>query len=246
MTERYVAYVRVSTDRQGKSGLGLDAQRRRIAEFVGDAGEVVAWHEEHESGTRADRPELEKALTLCELTGATLLTATLDRLSRDVMFLETVKRRCEAGGFGFKCADMPDADSFILGVMAQVAAYERRRISERTRAALAAARDRGVRLGGAAPDHPGGRLFDGRRGLGAERAGEASRRRADQWAAKRRPVLESMVRQGLSNRGIARELTRRRITTPRGGGAWTATQVRRLRERLGLDGVAGADSQVAA
>ena len=226
---RFVAYVRVSTARQGRSGLGLAAQRQRIREFVGNSGEVTAWFEEHESGGKADRPELEKALTQCELTGATLIVATLDRLSRDVMFLETVKRRCADAGFDFRCADMPDANSFMLGVMAQMAQYERERISERTKLALAAAKRRGVRLGcplGAQP-------FEGRRDLGAARAGESHRARADEWAAKRKPVIAELVAAGLSNNAIARELTGRGITTRRGG-SWTATGVARIRARLGL------------
>lgn len=226
---RYVAYCRVSTQRQGRSGLGIAAQRQRIREFVGTAGEIVAWHEEHESGGKADRPQLEAALTACELTGATLIVATLDRLSRDVMFLETVKRRCAEGGFEFKCADMPDANSFMLGVMAQMAQYERERISERTKAALAAAKRRGVRLGcplGAQP-------FEGKREVGAMRAGESHRARADEWAEKRKPVIAELVAAGLSNNAIARELTGRGITTRRGG-SWSATAVQRLRDRLGL------------
>lgn len=226
---RYVAYTRVSTARQGRSGLGLEAQRQRIEDFVGSTGEIVAWHEEHESGAKSDRPELERALTACELTGATLLVATLDRLSRDVMFLETVKRRCASGGFGFKCCDMPDADSFTLGIMIQVAAYERQRISERTSAALRAAKRRGVKLGcplGAQP-------FEGKRKLGAMRAGESHKAAADQWAEKRRGIMVELVEAGMSLHAMARELTARRITTRRGG-AWNSTSVHRLILRLGL------------
>ena len=229
MTNRYLAYIRISTARQSRSGLGLLAQRQRITEFVGTAGEIAAWHEEHESGAKTDRPELEKALTACELTGATLVVATLDRLSRDVMFLETVKRRCSDGGFEFKCADMPDANSFMLGVMAQLAQYERERISERTRAALQAAKRRGVKLGcplGAQP-------FDGRREVGAARAGVSHRRRADEWAEKRKPVIAELVAAGHSNSGIARELNTGGVNT-RLGGSWTATGVARIRARLGL------------
>ena len=109
----FVGYVRVSTASQGRSGLGLASQRQRIKDFVG-SGDVLDTFEEHESGAKADRVELEKALNLCELTGSTLLISTLDRLSRDVLFLELVKRRCEAGGFSFRCCDMPDADSLAL------------------------------------------------------------------------------------------------------------------------------------
>lgn len=230
---RYVAYVRVSTQRQGRSGLGVAAQRQRIQEFVGASGDIVAWHEEHESGGKADRPELEKALTLCELTGATLLVATLDRLSRDVLFLETCKRRCDAGGFDFKCADMPDANSFMLGVMAQLAQYERERIRARTASALQAAKRRGVLLGAARPGHPGAAAFDGKRVIGAVNGGRAMEAKADQWAEKRRDLIADFLAAGMSNRGIARELAARGISTPRRG-TWTATAVQRLRRRLGL------------
>ena len=159
----YVAYVRVSTARQSRSGLGLDAQRHRITEFAGSTGEVIAWFEESESGANCQRVELERALTQCELTGSCLLVATLDRLTRDVAFLELVKHRCEAGGFSFRCADLPDATEFVLGILIQVAAYERQRIRERTSLALQAAKRRGVKLG-----NPNGtRNFEGKRTLGA-------------------------------------------------------------------------------
>lgn len=222
----YVAYTRVSTARQGRSGLGLAAQRHRIKDFVGNDGEIVEWFEEHESATRS-RPELERALTSCELTGGTLLIATLDRLSRDVMFLETIKRRCETGGFGFKCADMPDADSFMLGILIQVGQYEREKISERTRLALKAAKRRGTKLG----NPNGARNFDGKREIGAKRAGDIHRTGANEWASKRKPIIAELVEAGLSNGAIARELTTRKITTRRGG-AWSAKSVSRLRARL--------------
>jgi DNA invertase Pin-like site-specific DNA recombinase len=215
--------------------LGLDAQRRQIREFVQGRGEVVGWYEDHESGAKADREGLEQALGLCEITGSTLIVATLSRLSRDPLALELIKRRCEVGGFEFKCADMPDANAFTLGVFGQLVAYERQRIRETTRAALQAAKRRGVLLGAASPDHPGAALFDGKREAGARRAGERARERADEWAAKRRGVVAELVAQGLSNREIARELTCRRIAAPRGG-AWTHVGVARLRRRLGLDG----------
>lgn len=223
----YVAYIRVSTQRQGKSGLGLQAQRQRILGFIGDPGQIVHWFEEHESGAKSNRPELEKALNHCELTGSTLLIATLDRLSRDVLFLETVKRRCQAGDFEFCCCDMPDANSFMLGVMAQLAQYERERIRERTKAALAAAKQRGVKLGSPL----GAKFFEGKREIGAKRAGEVHREKANAWAEKRRPIVEELVSAGLSNKAIAHELSDRNINTPRGC-VWTATGVKRLLERL--------------
>jgi len=138
----YVAYIRVSSAKQVKSGLGLAAQRQRIRDFA-VSDNVIEWFEDRgESGAKADRAGLEKALNACELTGSCLLVATLDRLSRDVVFLEHVKQRCAAGGFEFKCCDMPEANSFMLGIMGQLAQYEREQIGERTRRAMAAAKVR--------------------------------------------------------------------------------------------------------
>jgi DNA invertase Pin-like site-specific DNA recombinase len=226
---KYVGYLRVSTDRQGESGLGLEAQRAAIVRHINGNAEVLSWYTETETGKRNDRPELAEALDHCELTGATLVVATLDRLTRDRMFLEMVKRRSRAG-FEFKCADMPDASAFVLGIMADVAEYELAKISQRTKAALAAAKARGVKLGnprGAAPMAAG-------RAEGAIRAGERHRAKADSWAEKRRAAVNELVAGGIgSNNAIARELNGRMILTPRNG-LWTATSVRRLRERLGI------------
>ncbi len=224
----FIAYVRVSTARQGRSGLGLEAQRQRILDFVG-SGAVIEWFEEHESGAKSDRPELERALNLCELTKSTLVVATLDRLSRDVLFLETVKRRCVAGGFAFRCSDMPDATEFVLGIMAQVAQYERQRISERTSAALQAAKARGTVLG----NPEGIKAFRGRQGLGVARAAVSHRAKADAWAEKRRGLIAELRADGLSLSGIARELTAKGITTRRGG-QWHARTVANLIDRLAV------------
>jgi DNA invertase Pin-like site-specific DNA recombinase len=226
MIGRYVGYLRVSTERQGESGLGLDAQRSRILAFInGNGAEPVAWFTEIESGKRADRPELTKALEHCELTGATLVVSTLDRLTRDEAFLRAVRD----AGVRFKCADMPDADELVIDIMARLARYEREKISQRTKAALSAAKARGMVLGnprGAAP-------LVAHRSRGAERAGAVHASKADQWAEKRRSLLAELVANGMSNTAIAQTLNDRGIMTPREG-KWTATSVRRLRERLGL------------
>ena len=221
-----IVYLRVSTKSQGQSGLGLEAQREAVRRYLGDTAPLAEFIDV-DSGARADRPELEKALTECELTGAVLLVATLSRLSRDVAFLESVKLRCAAGGFEFKCADMPEADSFMLGIMAQVAQYERQLIGKRTRDALAAARARGTRLGSPC----GVRNFRGRELIGARRGGDKSRGDANAWAEKRRGLLEELRAAGLSLSGVARELTSRGITTRRGG-RWHARTVANLISRL--------------
>ena len=236
----YVAYVRVSSAKQAKSGLGLAAQGQRIRDFTAsDSDNVVGWFEDRgESGGNADRAGLEAALTMCELTRSCLLVATLDRLSRDVMFLELVKRRCAAGGFEFKCCDMPEANSFMIGIMIQLAAYEREQISDRTRRAMAAAKvlataeGRDLNYGNPA----GAKAFQGRQGLGAANAATSHKERADSWASKRRSVLEGLIEAGLSLNGMARALTARKIAT-RSGGTWTAKAVSRVLTRLNLSPV---------
>src|SRR5918994_831 len=141
---RYVSYLRVSTDRQGRSGLGLEAQRKAVEDFLnGGRWQLLSEFVEVESGKREDRPKLAEALALCRLHGATLVIAKLDRLSRDAHFLLGLQK----AGVRFVAADMPEANEMVVGIMAVVAQAERRMISERTKAALAAAKARGQRLG---------------------------------------------------------------------------------------------------
>ena len=143
-TTKYVSYFRVSTDKQGKSGLGLEAQKSSVGHYIEKYhGEVLDSFTEIESGKKADRPELEKALRRCKLTGATLVIAKLDRLSRDVAFIANLQK----SKVEFVCVDMPDANTLTIGMMAVLAQYERELISERTKAGLAAAKKRGVKLG---------------------------------------------------------------------------------------------------
>src|ERR671927_1374969 len=141
---RYVSYLRVSTDRQGRSGLGLEAQRKAVEDFLnGGRWDLIAEFVEVESGKRDDRPKLADALALCRLHNATLVIAKLDRLSRDAHFLLGLQK----AGVRFVAADMPEANELVVGIMAVVAQAERKMISARTKAALAAAKARGKRLG---------------------------------------------------------------------------------------------------
>lgn len=153
--QRLVAYERVSTARQGASGFGLEAQRRVIDDFAASRGaEVLARFTEVESGRKADRSELLKALHLAKVTGATLVIAKLDRLSRNAVFLLALRD----SGVRFVAVDMPEANDLTVGIMALVAQAEREAISRRTKKALAVAKARGVRLGnpnGAASLRPG-------------------------------------------------------------------------------------------
>jgi DNA invertase Pin-like site-specific DNA recombinase len=155
MDGKFVAYYRVSTQKQGKSGLGLDGQRQAVESFLnGGNWKLVGEFTEVESGKRDDRPELTRAMHQARLTGATLLVAKLDRLSRDAAFLLNLSK----SGIEVRACDMPDANTMMFGVMALVAQHERELISKRTKDALAAAKVRGTPLGG----YKGGPVVDGR------------------------------------------------------------------------------------
>jgi len=143
-SSKAVLYFRVSTKGQARSGLGLEAQRDSVNRYVtGIAATVLDEFIEVESGSMSDRPELIKALRRCELTGATLIVAKLDRLSRDVEFIAQLQKSTVE----FVCADMPQANSLTIGLLAVLAQHERELISTRTRDALVAAKVRGVKLG---------------------------------------------------------------------------------------------------
>ncbi len=144
MPTSYIAYYRVSTQRQGQSGLGLEAQRASTASFLASGEDkLISEYTEVESGKRSSRPELENAIEACRKLGAVLLIAKLDRLARNVHFISGLLE----SGVRFTAVDMPNADRFMLHVYAAMAEEEGRRISERTKSALAAAKVRGVRLG---------------------------------------------------------------------------------------------------
>jgi DNA invertase Pin-like site-specific DNA recombinase len=227
-TGKHVAYFRVSTARQGQSGLGLEAQRTAVLAYLdGGRWTLVKEFVEVESGKRADRPQLVKALHLCKVTGARLIVAKLDRLSRNAAFLLSLRD----SGVRFVAADMPEATELTVGILAVVAQDEARRISERTIAALAEAKRRGTKLGnprGAAPL----RAWLKKHGHGRRIA--AARARADSFARDMAPILADVEEGGVtSNLGVARELNRREIQTSRGAvGRWTDATVARIRRRL--------------
>lgn len=215
---RFVAYYRVSTDKQRRSGLGLEAQRAAVTAFLnGGRWELTAEFTEIESGKLNDRPQLARALDACRLTGATLVIAKLDRLSRDAHFLLGL----EKAGVDFVAADMPNANRLTVRLMAVIAQEEREMIAARTKAALAASKARGVKLGG----WRGGPMVDGKLGS------DAVRREADAFARRVGPTVAEMRSRGLSLAQIATELTARGIKTARGG-AWTATAVRNVLARI--------------
>jgi DNA invertase Pin-like site-specific DNA recombinase len=214
---KYVTYLRVSTDRQGRSGLGLEAQRKAVAEYVAGKGEILAEYVEVESGKKNDRPQLARALAEAKRAGAVLLIAKLDRLARNVAFIANLLE----AGVEIAAADMPQANRFLLHVMAAVAEHEAQAISDRTRAALAAAKARGVALGWSIP----GRQEEQRQA--AQKGAERNARAADQHAANVLPIVRQIAAGGASLRGVADELNARGIKTARGG-LWHAATVRNL------------------
>ena len=226
-SQKFVAYERVSTARQGRSGLGLEAQRKAIDDFAASRGAtLVGRFTEVESGRRNDRPELDKALTLAKLTGSTLVIAKLDRLSRNAAFLLTLRD----SGVKFLAVDMPEANDLTVGIMALVAQQEREAISRRTKEALVAAKARGVKLG-----NPNGAAALRRAGKGGAALRAAVMANADEFAAGLAPVVAALQRDGITTlRGMADELNRRGLVTRRGG-RWQVSNVRNLVRRLGQD-----------
>jgi DNA invertase Pin-like site-specific DNA recombinase len=218
---KFIGYLRVSTEKQGQSGLGIEAQRKAIDDYLnGGKWELLAEYVEIESGKRSDRPELTKALAHSKATGATLVIAKLDRLSRNVAFISNLME----SGVEFVAADMPMANRLTVHVLAAVAEHEREMISQRTTAALAAAKVRGVKLG----NPNGARAL---RGLGNAHAIVGAKATADKHMTRVVPVIETLRGEGATSlRGIADELNRQGILTARGG-EWYATTVKNLLDR---------------
>jgi len=213
---KFVAYFRVSTDKQGKSGLGLEAQRKSVFDYLdGGRWSLVAEFTEIESGKRNDRPELEKALAACKKQKAKLVIAKLDRLSRNLAFIAALMD----SGVEFVAVDNPHANKLTVHILAAVAQHEREIISARTSAALAAAKARGKRLG-----NP--RLSEARR-----HAAMANKERADRYSANVLPVIREIQRSGIKSlRGVARALAAHGTRTSRGG-AWSPVQVSAILKR---------------
>ncbi|MCO5157570.1 MAG: recombinase family protein [Aquamicrobium sp.] len=215
--KRYVIYTRVSTEDQGKSSLGLEAQERDIAIFLANFSEVpyevIGRFRDVQSGKDDDRPELAKALRMARETGAELLVAKLDRLSRKVAFIAALM---DDKRLSLRVAQMPYADKFQLHIYAALAEQERTFISERTRAALRAAKERGVKLGGA------------RDKTMARNA--ALKAKADADAQRVMKVIAPLRGAGQSVNSIADTLNDMSVATARGG-RWTAKQVSRVLQR---------------
>lgn len=219
---KFVAYYRVSTARQGQSGLGLEAQQEAVRSYLnGGDWSLVAEVIEVESGKRNDRPKLAEALRLCRLHGATLIIAKLDRLARNVAFISNLME----SGVDFVAVDFPQANRLTVHILAAVAEHEREMIAVRTKAALRAAKVRGTKLGGDRGN------FAAVRDRGNAVSVAVRSTKADKRAADLAPVIRELQASGASLRTIAAELTRRGIETPRREGTWSATQIKRVLER---------------
>jgi DNA invertase Pin-like site-specific DNA recombinase len=235
---RFVCYFRVSTARQGRSGLGLEAQKETVALFLnGSRWDVMTEFVEIETGTLGDdeRPQLGKAIQACRIYNAKLLVSKLDRLSRDAHWLLGLAKR----GIDFICADNPAVNRMTITVLAAVAEHERKQISERTKQALAARKARGLPLGMAAihayreahqlPPAAATNLKN--RAAGTARSAVVNRVKAQDQARDLAGILAELRAGGATSlRQIATGLNDRRIPTTRGG-AWSATQVSRLLAR---------------
>lgn len=226
---RYVSYLRVSTESQGSDGHGIAAQRDAVERYLnGGQWELLAEYVEVVSGKRTDRPELEMAVRHAKATNATLVCAKLDRIGR---VASRVLSLLDDAGVRVVFVDSPNAGKLELGVRAVVAEEEGRAISERTKAGLAAAKARGVRLGcpnGAAALRRHAAVHGNAAGVAGAKA------RADRDADNVRFAVEELLAEGVTtNRAIARALNDRKFESPRGG-SWHPTSVKRLRDRLAV------------
>ena len=209
---KFVAYFRVSTERQGQSGLGLEAQQAAVKQY---ADSIIHSFTEIESGKHDDRPQLQAAIAMCKRSGAALLIAKIDRLSRQAAFLLTLRD----SGVQIIAADMPHAGTLEFGIRAVVAQHEREEIARRTKAALQAAKARGVKLGCPTPE------------IGSAAGIAVIQARASAYATRLAPIVADIKRAGCTTlREIAAALQARGISTPRGGTNWAPSQVRNLLE----------------
>lgn len=210
-----IPYYRVSTDRQGVSGLGMDAQRLAVQEYAARFHlELANEFTEIESGTLNKRPVLQMALEQCKQSKAILLIAKLDRLGRNIVFIASLME----SDVEFVAVDNPDANKLMLHIMAAFAEYERDQISQRTKAALAEAKKRGVKLG----EH------------GAKVLSKKNKQQAIDFAVKMKPKIEKLRSEGFTTtRALVKELNRRKISTYQGHGAkWHIQSVHKLLQRI--------------
>lgn len=222
-----ISYIRVSTKRQGESGLGLEGQQEAVAGFAGmSGGSILKEYREVESGKRKDRPELQKALSHAKRAGAVLVIAKLDRLARNVAFVANLME----SGVDFIACDQPFANRLTIHILAAVAEDEARRISDRTKAALAAYKRRGGKLGASRPQCRN--LTPEAMRKGQRAGGAAVKRAADDSYADLAPMMTQLRNDGLTQAAIAERLNADGHTT-RQGKPWNQVQVMRVLKRFG-------------
>lgn len=218
---KFIAYHRVSTQKQGASGLGLEAQQIAVAIYLnGGDGELIGEFREVETGKGADalakRPQLRAALDACRKHGATLIIAKLDRLARNVHFISGLMM----SKVRFVACDMPEANELTIHIMAAFAEHEAKRISQRTKDALAVAKAHGVALGRSGPANLRPNI-------------EERQRAANAFADRLRPMFENMRARNITQRGMCAELNRIGVPASKGGG-WSLAQVQRVLARMEL------------
>jgi DNA invertase Pin-like site-specific DNA recombinase len=224
----FIAYYRVSTNRQGRSGLGLEAQKDAVRRYILNNGKLVAEYTEVESGRKNDRPELMKAINHSRGIGGTLAIAKLDRLARNVAFTSALME----SGTNFLACDNPEANRLTIHILAAVAQAEAEAISTRTKEALAAYKARGGKLGS---HHPKCKALSREaRMLGGQRGTETIKRQAREASRHIEPTMISLRNDGKSLRQIATELNEQGFIT-RKGNPWNATQVKRVLDRRTVD-----------
>ncbi len=219
--KKFVSYLRVSTSKQGINGLGIEGQRASIETYLnGGNWEIIKEFVEVESGKNNDRKELKRALAYCKNTGSTLVIAKLDRLSRSVSFISTLMDT----DVEFVCCDFPDANRLTIHILAAVAEHERQAISIRTRNALQAAKQRGIRLGN-------NNLNDEIRAMGREVASQTLKNNADKFAQQIYGVIHPLHKAGKTLQEIADHLNAEGYLTSRKG-QWKPTTVKRVIDRI--------------
>ncbi len=213
--KKYIAYYRVSTDKQGRSGLGLEAQQQAVNFFLKGRGELIQSFTEIESGRKNDRPELLTALDECRKNKAVLVIAKLDRLARNVYFISGLME----SGVEFVAVDMPEANRLTIHILAAVAEHEREMISQRTKAALQAAKKRGVKLGSPTPKK------------GAAIRSKVLQDKANRFATNTLPIIKELQSQGITSyKSLAKALNMRCIPTANNR-QWYGATVKNVLER---------------
>ena len=223
MEERFVSYLRVSTKKQGASGLGLEAQKKAIDDYLnGGSWVLIQEFIEVESGKRHEnRPKLRAAIEACKATGSRLVIAKIDRLARNVAFVSNLME----SGVEFIAVDFPTANRLTVHIMAAMAEYEREMISKRVKEALGAAKARGVKMG-----NPSG-LPEGVHKIGNAASIKSRATKSNEHARRLYDIIKQYQDGGFSLRAIAKKLNDERKITPTGKGGWKATTVKRVLDR---------------